>query len=286
MDKMKWMARGALAAATAGVLAFAATADMGYDYPVGDPEISALLPANTAYYSTGGSEGFYGMYEVVAYDKDENMVCDLLFGDIKDREGSRKSPEVDSRIEMFYDSKGRLTATETTDENGLERMEVTYDEQDREISRVSPSRVIETAYGEDGRSKTIVTTDNEGDQNTMYLEWDEQENETYTCMNFSDERLGKIESWYEYEYDAAGNAIKRTTYSEPGGEPSTVATYTYEGENLTGMHLEGYLGGEQVLDMTYRYTYDEYGHQIVQETVGTDGEASRSFKTYYLPAAK
>lgn len=280
MDKMKWMARGALAAATAGVLVFAATADMGYDYPVGDPEISALLPANTVYYSKSGAEGWLGTYEVMAYDREEQGICRLIFGDIGGREPTLEKPELTQRVDYSYDEDGNLIASEHTNfETGaVTRNEWAYDADGREISHKSDTLEYTSTYGSDGTVTIEGYQMINGEKVPIHAVGavDEHGNQTH----YSETATDGIELWYAYEYDADGNMTKRTSLDGPDGKPTLVAEYRYEDGLLMEMHSTG------VVDMQFLYAYDQYGHQAMMESTIGDNEPTRSFMTYYLPAAK
>lgn len=282
MDRSKWFARLALAAATVGILA-AAEANAGYDYPMGDHHFLGLLPENTVYYGYSYDEDRLDLHYVTGFDSEDRAVCEFM---MHDKQYGTKDI-ADDVIELYYigyyDDSGNMVAKERLDPvtgEVLAHSEWTYDEKGRMIAAKTDNSVSTTTYSADGLSSvTVGETILEDGTSVLknYCEYDAHGEMIYTRA----ENTG-YESWWKNEYDAQGRLIRSDLSSEAGGEADAGTSYTYEGDLLSEEYIWMKMGDKVIMANRKRYTYNEYGHQVLQEKTDKDGDVERTVTEYYL----
>ena len=282
MERSTGIARLALAAATVGVIA-AAAANTGYHYPVGDHHFLGLLPENTAYYGYSYDEGRFDLHYVTGFDSEDRAVCEFMMCD--ERYGTKDITDdvVDLYYIGYYDDNGNVVAKERLDPitgEVLARSEWTYDEQGRIIASKTDNSSSTTIYSADGRSsetagETVLEDGTSAFKN--YCEYDEQGEMVYTCV----ESTG-YESWWKNEYDTQGRLVQRDSFNEAGGEADAGTSYIYEGDLLSEEYFWMKWEDKVIMADRKRYTYNEYGHQVLQEKTDKDGKVERMVTEYYI----
>lgn len=282
MERSTGIARLALAAATVGVIA-AAAANTGYHYPVGDHHFLGLLPENTAYYGYSYDEGRFDLHYVTGFDSGDRAVCEFMMHDKQYGTKDITDDVVDLYYIGYYDDNGNVVAKERLDPitgEVLARSEWTYDEQGRIIASKTDNSSSTTTYSVDGRSsETVGETVLEDGASAFknYCEYDAHGEMIYTRVENAD-----YESWWKNEYDARGRLIQRDSFAAAEGEADAGTSYIYEGDLLSEEYFWMKWEDKVIMADRKRYTYNEYGHQVLQEKTDKDGKVERMVTEYYL----
>lgn len=268
---------------------------------------------------TGGTYGDDGAYEEYGYNDDGQVQTITQY----DNNGRRES-----QSEFTYDKDGNKIVCVYYDENGsvTGREEYTYDADGRVLTVTvydGDGNVIRSDSYEYGVSYSEETDslDQTEEFGPLVLPEDggSGEEETtvpaptvtpepepaptpvpvkYVCVReteyYGD---GTVFSWYEYSYDADGNAIKCTEYYGDGSL-ALWREYTYDGEGkrIYETDYSSYGEIERWSESTYdgkgneirrtwydsdgqierreQYTYDDEGHCLKTEYCGADGEVA------------
>lgn len=147
----------------------------------------------------------------------DGNVATILMADAND-------PDWTNRIEIAFDQNGNATEDIYNDEGAVIR---------------------HVEYNEAGKDTLLIWYDGEGN---MYFRQEStyDENGNLTVKKGADFRLGNVvESHLEYEYDANGNEIKRTSYD--AGKVKSVTEYEYDANgNETKEIVNGAVFSEHV----------------------------------------
>lgn len=282
MKKTVWISRFVLAAATVGVLA-AASANAGYDYPVGDHHFLGLLPQNTVYYGYSYDEDRFDLHYVTGFDSEDRAVCEFMLHDEQYGTKDITDDVVDLYYIGYYDDAGNVIAKERLDPNTgdvLARSEWTYDAKGRVTSSKTDNSSSTCTYSADGRSSVTLgetVLEDSISEFKNYCEYDEQGEMVYACVESIE-----YESWWKNEYDARGRLIQRDSFAAAEGEADAGTSYIYEGDLLSEEYFWMKLEDKIIMANRKCYTYNEYGHQVLQEKTDKDGDLERMVTEYYL----
>ncbi len=166
---------------------------------------------------------------------------------------------------VTYDENGELSSDETYeyDEYGNRTLYASreyahdystvyhYEYQYDDAGRILEQAVTEAVNNEWGSSEEKTATS---------YRYDGAGNMVYTYCGGED----MFYYWYEYEYDAAGNQLKRSSYNENGGLLE---------EDVYEYYADGICRSESHLDGSYT-EYDEAGRVILER----DGEGERIYR--------
>ena len=183
---------------------------------------------------------------------------------------------VEYRDDYEYDDAGNRVLTLISDANGKlsERIETQYD-----------------AAG--NRSKTVSTVANGSRCETEYAADGKKSAELLFALD------GSLEHWYGYEYDAAGNLFRLTSFKE-SGNLSYWYEYAYDAENRLAKETHFNADGSRALSLEYdaagnnikttqynadgsiyEYTYDIAGNKIGETLQNADGSTDHRYGFEY-----
>lgn len=297
MDRSKWFARLALAAATVGVLVAAGLGSAApYAYPRGDNDVITLFPDSAVYYGdTYVKDGLTSSY-YNAYDEEDRIVSTVMLrtdGTILthtnryyDAAGNETVVEyIDhdtgavDRSEKFYNADGNVESIRVTEQitGEIRLTEYTYDEQDRVVlyrvdegegQYVVSTSEYETLDNGGWIQEVEAVRQKAGGETisyTQHFEYDAQGNLLYN-RTFNAMGNGQTsESWYRYEYDGDGNTVYYASLNGPDGPIVYEETNVYENGLLLEQTSRTPLDDGEELVVRSVYTYDAYGHKVMTE---------------------